>query len=143
MQSRATTEEFSRDSYDNVLFSIARFYECVGALPQKLTILSWAFKKKRFLHHTETIGWPASRFQFVGVSTPDDLQTALTKEAKTLIQFKTDATGHGAVLGKKKMARNPYRRHHGYKTTCPDLANLLDWTATTPFPKDQVPWPIS
>lgn len=85
VQSRTTTEEFSRDSYDNVLFSIARFYECVGAFPQKLTLVSWAFKQKRFLHHIETIAWPVSRFNFVGVATPDDLQTALTSEAKTLI----------------------------------------------------------
>lgn len=144
--SRTTTEEFSRDSYDNVLYSIGRFYECVGSFPKKLTIISWAFKRKRFEHHCLAVAWPLSSFSFVGISTPDDLQTALTSEARTLIDFKQDNTGYGSAggpLGKKKMAGNPYRRQHGYHKSCPPMAAVLDWTETTPFPEDQAPWQTS
>lgn len=141
--SRTTTEEFARDSYDNVLFSLARFLECTGNFPSKLTIISWAFKRKRFEHHCITVAWPVSKFSFVGIGTPDDLQSALTAEARTLHDFKADNTGYGkdgGPLGKKKMARNPYRRQHGYASSCPSLAPLLDWTETTAFAKDQAPW---
>lgn len=141
---RTTTEEFARDSYDNVLFALARFHECVGVFPKKISMVSWVFKQKRFRHHTDAIGWPTSKFQFVGVGTPDDLQFALTSEARTLNEFKVDVTGYGSTggsLGKKKMARNPYRRQHGYETSCPSLTPLLKWTESTPFPRDEVPWP--
>lgn len=146
VQSRTTTEEFARDSYDNVLFTIARFFECVGIFPQRVSIISWAFKRKRFEHHALAIGWPLQKFSFVGIGTPDDLQSALTSEARALLECKQDSTGYGkdgGALGKKKMARNPYRRQHGYKTSCPQLGPLLDWTETTPFPKDQAPWPVT
>lgn len=146
VKSRTTTEEFSRDSYDNVLFSLARFYECTGRFPEHLTIVSWLFKQKRFRHHVSTVSWPTHKFSFIGVGTPDDLQSALGAEARTLAAFKSDPTGtakDGASLGKKKAARNPYRRHHGYESSCPSLAPILRWTGDTPFPADQVPWSMT
>lgn len=144
IQSRMTTEEFSRDSYDNLLFSIARFYECTSSFPQKVTLISWSFKRKRFHHHAQTINWPLQRMSFVGIGTPDDLQSALTSEAKTLSEFKNDQTGYGnngSSLGTKKAARNPFLRQHGYRTSCPVLIPLLDWTEPTSFPKE-VPWEL-
>lgn len=146
VQARTTTEEFSRDSFDNVLFSLARFYECTGRFPDKLSIISWIFKQKRFRHHVQTVSWPLDKFVFVGVGTPDDLQTALTAEARTIAAFKKDPTGqanHSGSLGEKKDARNPYRRHHGYESSCPPLVPLLRWKDATPFPPDQVPWSTS
>lgn len=143
VQSRMTTEEFSRDSYDNLLFCIARFYECTGSFPQKITMISWTFKRKRFHHHAETISWPLEKLSFVGIGTPDDLQNALASEARTLFEFKNDQTGYGtngSSLGKKKAARNPFRRQHGYHRSCPSLIPLLDWTEATSFPKEEVPW---
>lgn len=146
VRSRTTTEEFSRDSYDNVLFSLARFYECTGRFPEHLTIISWLFKQKRFQHHATTVSWPMHRFTFFGIGTPDDLQAALTSEARALSAFKADPAGtgkDGTSLGKKKASRNPYRRQHGYETSCTPLAPILRWTAATPFPTDQVPWSMS
>lgn len=141
--SRTTTEEYARDSYDNVLFSLARFHECVGSFPSKLTLISWAFKRKRFEHHCMTVHWPLNRLSFVGIGTPDDLQSALTSEAKTLKEFNVDNTGYGSnggPLGKKKMARNPFRRHHGYCQSVPSMTPLLIWTGTGPCPDDSLPW---
>ena len=42
---RTVTEEFALDSYQNVLFSICRFREIVGHYPDKITVVSFTFKK--------------------------------------------------------------------------------------------------
>ena len=42
---RAVTEEFALDSFQNVLFSLCRFKEVVGRYPDRVTIVSFTFKK--------------------------------------------------------------------------------------------------
>ncbi|KAG0691284.1 hypothetical protein C6P40_002675 [Pichia californica] len=51
-------EEYARDSYENVLFSLATFYKNFNKFPQKITIIGFGFKKERFLSsHLSTIGY--------------------------------------------------------------------------------------
>ena len=76
MAERAATEAFARDSFENLLFGLCRFKECVGRYPDTVTIVSWGFKATRFGLHREAIRWPASRFTFVGISEPADLEGA-------------------------------------------------------------------
>src|ERR1035438_186363 len=40
-QLRATTEEFARDSFENVLFGLCRFWECIRRKPDTLTVVGW------------------------------------------------------------------------------------------------------
>ncbi|KAI0557635.1 PEK/GCN2 protein kinase [Gracilaria domingensis] len=138
--SRTTTEEFSRDSFDNVLFGIGRFYECTGRFPSKLSIISWPFKRARFLFHVSSINWPLSRFVFEGVGKPSDEENAVRAESKTLQIFRNDAAGQGVVLGKKKQARNPYKRQNGYAVSCPLLTKVLEWNGVDELPPASVPW---
>lgn len=146
---RTTTEEFSRDSFDNVLFGIARFFECVRSLPQRLTIVSWGFKKARFEHHALSIHWQMSAFTFIGVGDPEDLQTAERAEEKTLYLFRKDPFGYATMddvsvdLGAKKAARNPFRRQHGYTISCPSMTRVLQWRGPGGIPASHVPWPSS
>ena len=42
---RTVTEEFALDSFQNVLFSLCRFREIVGRYPDKITVVSFTFKK--------------------------------------------------------------------------------------------------
>lgn len=141
---RTTTEEFSRDSFDNVLFSIARFKECVGHLPEKFIIVSWTFKQARFDFHTWSIRWPQAKYQFVGFGVPEDEEKAKLSETNTLKAFKLDVSGYGtttdAALGIKKAARNPFRRQHGYSTSCPDMAPVLAWRGQSRVLQTDVPW---
>ena len=44
MKSRVFLEEFARDSFENLLFSICRFKEVVGAYPSKVTVIGFDFK---------------------------------------------------------------------------------------------------
>jgi len=42
------TEDAALDSYQNVLFSLARFRELTGAYPVHITVVGHAFKCRRF-----------------------------------------------------------------------------------------------
>ena len=44
---RAHTEEFARDSFENLLFSLCRHRELTGGYPQRLTVVSLPFKRER------------------------------------------------------------------------------------------------
>jgi hypothetical protein len=137
---RTTTEEFALDSYQNCLYGIARFAECTGRLPMRLTIISWEFKRQRFALHVErTLRW-TREWLFLGVGSPEDLPESALMEEMTLKLFKADMSGHGAVLGKKKAKRNPFGRVHGYPLSVPSMARMLEWTGATPVPVDAVPW---
>ena len=63
---RATTEEYARDSLENVLFAACRFQEVVGRYPKRVTVVSYDFKRRRFV---ELLG-PALHLplEFVGVA---------------------------------------------------------------------------
>lgn len=141
VQPRTTTEEFSRDSYDNCILGIARFAECTGRLPTTLTIISWKFKKARFRFHVETtLNWQPEWYRFLGVGNPKNQAAAEKGEIQTLKIFQTDCTGYGPVLGPKKADRNPFRRHHGYVDSVPCMRDALLFHEASPLPKDICPW---
>jgi hypothetical protein len=44
---RAVTEEYAMDSYQNLLFSFARFHEVTGRWPAKVTVVGYGMKRRR------------------------------------------------------------------------------------------------
>lgn len=48
LRGRVTTEEFARDSLENVMLALARFWECTGRFPEKISVVSWEFKADRY-----------------------------------------------------------------------------------------------
>ncbi|CAG8525620.1 24871_t:CDS:2 [Gigaspora margarita] len=65
---RMTTEEYARDSYENLLFSICRFREVTGHYPRNITVIGFEFKRKRFLDiHRAAIKFPLDRFTYIGI----------------------------------------------------------------------------
>jgi hypothetical protein len=136
---RATTEEFARDSFENVLFGICRFREFTGNYPEAVTVVSWAFKEERFSAHREAIRWPSDKFRFVGVNNPIDLATALAGEEGARADFAKDPYGTGAKLSLKRKQRNPMHRQDGYRISCPEVEALLRYASTMPF-SGPLPW---
>ncbi|MFN0017925.1 MAG: hypothetical protein ACKVP0_06670 [Pirellulaceae bacterium] len=138
VESRATTEEYARDSFENVLFSICRFWECVGSMPKEVKIVSWAFKEERFTLHSSAIRFPA---QYFGVNNPaaGALELAERGEEKTRRSFHNDPYGSGPELGAKRMARNPFRRNHPYLESCKPLAGLLRHIGPQNY-EGELPW---
>ncbi|DBA67947.1 TPA: hypothetical protein ACH3X2_013986 [Trebouxia sp. C0005] len=67
VRERAFTEEHARDSFENLLFSLCRFYELTGHYPRELTVIGYDFKHERFADlHRAALRWPDQHFKFVG-----------------------------------------------------------------------------
>lgn len=107
--------------------------------PNKITVVSWAFKIDRFAKHRRAIGFPVDAFTFVGVNNPVDLDGAERGERKANKAFEEDPYGikespegtseeqrkNSGLLGDKRKDRNPFNRQHPYETSCPELKDLL------------------
>jgi hypothetical protein len=130
VRDRATTEEFARDSFENLLFGIARFRECTGHYPRSIEVVGWKFKRERFDLHRETIKWSedAQHYKYQGVNNPDDLDGSLKGEAKTLAAFRQDPFGTEETLRRKREGRNPFNQRPPYPATCREIADLLSHT---------------
>ncbi|WP_031500771.1 hypothetical protein [Bryobacter aggregatus] len=118
---RSYLEEFARDSFENLLFGICRYREVRGQDPEHVTLVSWAFKQQRFENlHRQAIGWPRERFRYIGPNDPEDLSQAQRAEEKARAQYLADPYSLGPEFQAKKSERNPFRRQHGYRTSCPE-----------------------
>lgn len=114
-----TTEWSAVDSFTNIAFSLARFVEVTGRLPQQTTVISLQMKEGRIRQHFDvcrsvlTAGHPME-FEFVGVGNPPPhlLPTALASEARTRAAWAVDP--FGVQLAAKQATRNPWRRSHPY-----------------------------
>lgn len=122
---RATTEEYARDSFENLLFGICRFRECTGRYPAGITVVSWRFKEGRFALHREALRLPERMLDFQGANQPADLVGAMRGEARAVAAFGKDPYGAGAELDGKRAERNPFDRWPRYHESCPEIRGLL------------------
>lgn len=139
VRDRSTTEEFSVDSFLNVLYGLCRFREFIGHWPHLVTAAGWKFKGERFHLHRAAVRWPAERFRYEGVNDPPELEKNLFFEAARREIFRLDPYGAGTEPTEKKAARNFSRRQHGYTESCPEVADLLRWKGPDLF-AGPLPW---
>ncbi|KAL4244421.1 hypothetical protein ABKN59_010186 [Abortiporus biennis] len=149
---RATTEEHALDSYQNLLFSIARFHEYTGNYPTKITIVGYEMKRRRFTElHRAAIRWPRQKFHYVGIDAEgEELVLASEGEKQNgYLPYSKDIYGCHEFLQSKRKSRNPFVRYHSYYTSAPELGPLLNWCPgsdvggeTTVF-HGPLPWDIS
>jgi hypothetical protein len=123
-EAHTITEEYARDSFENVLFGICRFQQVVGRYPRNLTVVSWAFKRPRFDFHRATVRFPSGRFHFDGFNDP--LIPQWQNEAGALHDFIESRYGSDGKAGAKRAARNPFDQRHDYRT-CPGMSDLFDF----------------
>ena len=143
MNSRVFLEEFSRDSFENLLFSICRFKEVNGNYPSKISVVGFDFKADRYVSlHRKAIRFPLRNFVYYGVSTPlrFDHTKAVSGEQETLEMFEEDIYACSTEdLKQKRRKRNPFLRTIPYDLSCPELKDLLHWCGPDLFP-GQLPW---
>ena len=139
VRDHATTEEFSLDSFQNLLFGSCRFREVTGEFPENVTALGWQFKGARFGLHREALRFPAGRFRYVGVNDPPDLEKHRHFETARREMFREDPYGMGPEPVAKRAARNVFRRQHGYAASCPELAELLQYGGPSLYDRT-LPW---
>jgi len=126
---RATTEDHALDSYQNLLFSIARFHEVTGRWPRRITVVGYEMKRRRFEElHREAVRWPKSRFTYFGVDAVGDGKSAQDGElANGYKPYTQDLYGCHSMLLAKRRGRNAFSRFHSYYTSSPELGPLMDW----------------
>ena len=130
VRERSVLEVAARDSFENLLFAVCRFREAAGRYPQRVSVVSFGFKRRRFVElHRAALRFPRSRFAYVGVDPPnlglDVLRGELSHSAKP---FERDPYGCAQPeLRAKRSGRNPFRRSvaAGYAQSCAALAPLL------------------
>ena len=139
-------EDFARDSYENLLFSLARFRELSGNLPHHVTVIGLAIKMGRFSDlHRDAIGYPRSRFAYVGIdpqgiSEADRTRMREGEQTQSVAKFERDPYACGKDLAGKRAGRNPMRRMHGYLSSCPELVGLLMHCGPGRFPGADRVW---
>ncbi|KAF9453935.1 hypothetical protein P691DRAFT_693495 [Macrolepiota fuliginosa MF-IS2] len=150
ISARLTTEDYALDSFQNLLFSIARFKEYTGRYPERISVVGYEFKRARFeTLHRKAIRWPEDKFEYYGVD-PDDVEhVRIATEGERengFLPYTKDLYGCHAGLLDKRQHRNPFRRFHSYYLSAPELSQLLDWCPssqsggkTTLF-FEQLPW---
>ncbi|KAF9787869.1 hypothetical protein BJ322DRAFT_1105910 [Thelephora terrestris] len=128
---RATTEDYALDSYQNLIFSVARFHEVTGRYPSWITVVGYAMKKRRFEElHRRAIRWPEGKLEYIGI---DGGQKHVTDQAKhgeltnAYLPYKRDTYGCHSKLASKRIARNPFLRFHPYWASAKELRGLLEW----------------
>ncbi|KAI9476473.1 MAG: hypothetical protein EXX96DRAFT_577290 [Benjaminiella poitrasii] len=129
LSERMVTEEYARDSHENLLFSICRFAEMTGNYPEKVTVIGFEFKRRRFENiHRYAIRYPIEQFHYIGIDPKDEDPSREEGELlNSLRPFEKDLYGCHSSLKQKKTLRNPYRRRHAYAASCPILAPLLNY----------------
>lgn len=135
---RIFIEEHARDSFENVLFLICRFYELFQFYPTTVTIVGFEFKRQRFVnqHLRQALLFPFENIRYVGNSPNptyrereqrnryfDELDASEALHARNL--FEMDWYGRTDPLFSKKASRDPFKRCHGYTISNPSLGSFF------------------
>lgn len=138
---RTLTEEYARDSFENLLFSVCRFRELTGNYPRNVTVVSYDFKEKRFTElHRMALGLGESGFSFVGVPVSKSSQDAAVKgEEKVVEMFREDPYGCNGELRKKRLERDPFLRAIPYPAGCHEMKGLFGYCGTEYY-YGNLPW---
>ena len=126
---RSLTEDFARDSYENLLFSICRFREVTRRYPERISVVGYELKRRRYEElHVKAIRW-SGIFTYVGTELPaggdDGRRQAEEGEENTFQAYRRDPYGCRAPLITKRMSRDPFRRGLPYSHGCPSLQELF------------------
>lgn len=118
--SRIITECHATDSYQNVLFSLLRFRAHASVYPKRVTVVTHAFKRDRFMDcHFPAIGLlprlraemhrHAQMVSVIGIDPPEEvtpLDSLILGEAlRGIGVWKGDPYGVGSVLANKRIDR--------------------------------------
>lgn len=141
LRARVHTEEYARDSFENLLFSMCRFHELTGTWPRNVTVIGYAFKEVRFRsYHRAAIDFPASRFHYIGTGVPN-VEEAAAGEREVVQAWAGDpyACGADSELAQKRHARDPFARGVPYFGRCAALHGLLTHCGPQPY-AGPLPW---
>lgn len=104
------TEEYSRDSFQNLDFSMRKYASLYGQQALKITVVGWAFKESRFKIHAEALGIPLEHLEYIGVNNPPEekMVDTLLGESNILKEYLTTPLGNSGTLLERRRARDPF-----------------------------------
>lgn len=86
-----SSQEHARDSFENVLFSLCRFFELTGHYPAQVTAVSYTLKQQRFEQlHRAAVRFPAKHFHFIGTAVPEGASGAAAVSPGLSLLVKVD-----------------------------------------------------
>ena len=116
---RIVLEEQALDSFANFVLGVLRFWKETGIWPSKITIISHAFKRARFLDlHVKAARWSMAKVGFVGIDPTymvmgsdewDEKRTERVlrgERERGYRAWEQDMLGCGSVLRGKRRERN-------------------------------------
>lgn len=102
-------EEYSRDSFENILFSVCRFYEEYDQFPDGIGVCIWKPKEKRFKIIIEALKF--LNYSFLGIGEKEALARA---EASQLETIRNDPFHRHPALALKRGQRDPWGKGNPY-----------------------------
>lgn len=87
---RTTTEDHALDSYQNLIFSIARFRGVTGRYPRKITVVGYKMKEARFSQlHRRAVKWSGEgeRWRYVGIDIEDPAHREEAQKGEVCVIF--------------------------------------------------------
>ena len=126
-------EDLATDSFQNLLFSILKFHELTGRYPNHVTVITHAFKERRFLElHAPAIRWPPQRIRVHGINPPfslDELEdTQQGEHQRGFKLFSEDPYGAHSPLADKRRERSWNVLDVARLTQDEAVQSLLRWT---------------
>lgn len=148
IRERVFTEEYARDSLENLLFSICRFHEITKYYPYNITVVGFPFKAWRFEQlHRAALYFPKERFTYIRAFVKDPDPTIPTTKNESdqerpngwendatfsirydtaIEQFQKDQYGCEEPLIRKRIEdRNPFYNANPYTQSCPELRQFF------------------
>lgn len=139
-QERLLVESYARDSFENVVFSICRFYEHAASYPERVTVVGHDFKRRRFVQlYAPLIGFPADAFQYIGIDPPDIVEATIGESRNYDQLLKDPFSSCDPLLVSKREERNPHNDHHSYKVSNPICKPLMEWKGPEAY-AGELPW---
>lgn len=115
-------EEFAKDSMENLLFSMCRFFQYFNKFPKTVHSCSWRFNAERFEVFAEKLALPEYAVIPVGETKRDEeIATKWTKLAREdpFYSKQTDSQ-------EKHMNRDPWKKGHPYFSINPNFQQLFN-----------------
>ena len=141
VERRTFTEEHARDSLENLLFSMCRFFEISRRFPKKITVVGYQVKSERFSQHLQALGFPSGNFSYMGTTAVNEAEMK-AGEVRLRAAYAQDPYGCRGDLAAKRLQRDPFNVGAPYSTQVKVLSAL--WlhinTCSQRLFKDKLPW---
>jgi len=139
-RARVILEQYARDSFENVLFSMCRFYEEFSKFPESVTVCSWRSKKMRFAIIANVLSIPC--YSFFGVGNKKELKQ---QEAKLCEVIRYDPFHRGLYFAQKRLLRDPWNKGNPYAkidkfSKMFEILNLMEKKELTDPALVNLPW---